>query len=142
MVRASVNAYPFTLRVTSNRLRSRPNVTIVHLKNWRCKPTVTCSENLATRFVDDLMKILLVVVLLTGVAGAYIYLHPEETRSWREGTPLAPKPTKTRLYKWQDNQGHWHITDQPPPAQGSYQTLEYRSDVNILPLPPGLQEDH
>ena len=49
--------------------------------------------------------------------------------------------TTTRAYKWRDADGGWQITDTPPSGDTPYETIEVRSDTNVLPLPPGLQGD-
>ena len=46
---------------------------------------------------------------------------------WLAGTPLAIAPTTTEVYKWRDAQGRWHITDELPAGDVSYETLHYRS---------------
>lgn len=82
------------------------------------------------------MKVaLFIIVLLAAVAG-YLYYNPELRREWFEGTPLAPAPTVTHLYKWQDETGAWHVTDTPPPSGTRYERLELHSDTNVMPLYP------
>ncbi len=44
------------------------------------------------------------------------------------------------LYKWQDKRGVWQYTQALPPAGVPYQTVEARSDVNVLPLPDQLKQ--
>ena len=83
----------------------------------------------------------LLVAALVGL-GLYSYYNPtfvhqaQQTGSKLLGTP-APA---ARLYKWRDAQGQWQITDQLPAAGTPYETLEYRHDLNVLPVPPQLQE--
>jgi hypothetical protein len=45
------------------------------------------------------------------------------------------------LYKWQDSQGTWQYTQQPPPEGVAFEEVEARSDVNVLPLPEQLKTD-
>lgn len=85
-------------------------------------------------------KLFLIIILLAAVGGGYFYLQPEVAKRWLKDTPLAPGPEITRVYKWQDAQGYWHVTDEPPPTGVEYEVTEYRDDVNVLPLPPQLQE--
>lgn len=80
-------------------------------------------------------KLLTIVVLAALGVGIYLYLHPKQAEQWLEGTPLAPEPEITRVYQWQDTQGGWRITDEPPAAGVEYELKEYRADVNVLPLP-------
>jgi hypothetical protein len=87
--------------------------------------------------------LLLIVVLL--IAGLVLYLKPEyrdriQALSSDVGlSRITPKKT-ARLFKWRDIGGSWQITDQPPPDGIEYEKLEYREDVNVLPRPPGLQQ--
>ena len=85
-------------------------------------------------------KLLLILVLGAVGAGVYLYLHPDKAGEWLQGTPLAPEPEITRVYQWRDAQGNWRITDEPPPAGIDYELKEYRADVNVLPLPPPLED--
>ena len=81
---------------------------------------------------------LLIVLLLLG--GGYLYLNPDAARQFRSQLP-APEisPKTARLYKWRNPAGEWQITDTPPPAGIDYERLDYRSDENVLPVPPGIQ---
>ncbi len=80
--------------------------------------------------------IILLLVALSGVCG-YLYFSPnswpEVWQAWVKGTPLESAPSKTQLYKWQDENGQWQITDRPPEGGTLYENLEYRSDTNIVP---------
>jgi hypothetical protein len=81
------------------------------------------------------MKIWLLILaaILTGAA-LYIYLDPGLNRQVeQEVKNLLPDQQATSLYKWRDTRGQTHITDQPPPTGTSYEMVEYRHDVNILP---------
>ena len=82
----------------------------------------------------------LILVLGAIGVGIYLYLNPDKAGDWLQGTPLAPEPEITRVYQWRDAQGSWRITDQPPPAGIDYELKEYRADVNVLPLPPQLEQ--
>ena len=77
------------------------------------------------------MNKLFLVILLAAVAGGiYFYLQPEDAKQWLKDTPFQPGSEITRVYKWRDADGHWQ----------EYEISEYRADVNVLPLPPQLQE--
>ena len=82
------------------------------------------------------MKFVIVLLLALSVAGGYLYLNPDVWQPWVKGTPLEPAPTTTRLYKWQDEDGQWQISDEPPTGEISSEILEYRSDTNIVPSIP------
>jgi len=82
----------------------------------------------------------LLLVLLA--AGVYLYLNPD---SWKQLQKL-PAQTgigrqTTHLYKWRNPAGEWQITDHTPAQGVEFEALEYRSDVNVLPVPPQLLEE-
>ena len=82
------------------------------------------------------MKFIIVLLMALSASGGYLYLNPDVWKPWVKGTPLEPAPTKTQLYKWQDDDGQWQITDRPPTGDRSYENLEYSSDTNIVPSIP------
>lgn len=76
---------------------------------------------------------LLLVVLLAAGAGYLWYFDRERANRWLQRAPVISGPSVTTAYKWRDGAGNWQITDRPP-AQGiPYETIEVRSDVNIVP---------
>ncbi len=80
------------------------------------------------------------------LAGLIVYLNPDYKARLQElvsdaGSTLSPAGKTIRLYKWRDAEGRWQISDQLPPADIDYETLDYHKDVNVLPLPPQLQND-
>lgn len=80
--------------------------------------------------------LLLVLVLATVTT---LYLFPDAARQLRRQLPGGGfTHTTDRLYKWQDARGEWQVTDVPPPAGIPYQRQDYRDDVNVLPVPPGI----
>ncbi len=89
------------------------------------------------------MKILLALVAICAIAlGVYYYLEPDRVRGWLKDADLVRAPETTRVYKWQDKQGNWHISNTPPSEQAAVEVQDYRSDQNIMPLPPQLQKDN
>ena len=86
------------------------------------------------------MRLIWLLIALLLLGGGYVYLYPDTARQLR-GQLKAPEIThKTaRLYKWRNTAGEWQITDTPPPAGIEYERLDYRSDENVLPVPPGVQ---
>jgi hypothetical protein len=91
------------------------------------------------------MRLFLLLILLLLVAGLVLYLRPEyrdrmQSLSSDLGlSRITPKKT-AHLFKWRDASGNWQITDRLPPEGVDYEKLEYREDVNVLPRPPGLQQ--
>ena len=83
--------------------------------------------------------LLFILVLLAGVGG-YFTLYPEHLPDWAAKTTLGRELQTTRVYKWQDASGQWHVSDQAPPVGTEYQTEDYSHDTNALPLPPALRD--
>lgn len=80
------------------------------------------------------LKVLLLIIVVLGAGAAYLWhFEPERATKWLEKAPVVGGPGVTTAYKWKDEDGNWQITDEPPPEGISYQTIEVRSDVNILP---------
>lgn len=50
-----------------------------------------------------------------------------------EPTPQPAAPA--RIYAWQDDDGRWNYTDQPPQGR-PYEVRQYRDDMNVLPSQP------
>lgn len=58
------------------------------------------------------------------------HFHPQARPAWVGGwLPTADSAVVT-VYRWQDEQGQWHLSDQPPDS-GSYETLQLRHDENV-----------
>jgi len=78
------------------------------------------------------MKKLLWLIFIVVVAGAIAAYMDPEFRHWLLQT-TGTQPAATRLYKWQDSQGQWQITNTPPPAGTPYTEQEYLHDTNVIP---------
>ena len=79
-----------------------------------------------------MFKFLLIICLIG--AGYYLYQHPELLSRARE----LPQQTgliqnSTEVYKWQDANGNWQITDEPPADGIPYEKLKYDHDTNVMP---------
>ena len=87
------------------------------------------------------MKKFILILLLLAIAGAaFFYLNPElrrEVESLLQSSGL--KPASTMFYKWQDADGQWQYSQDPPPEGTPFERVEARSDVNIMPLPDELK---
>ncbi|MGB7931943.1 MAG: DUF4124 domain-containing protein [Gammaproteobacteria bacterium] len=91
------------------------------------------------------MRVFLLLIVLLLVAGLVLYLRPEyrdriQDLSSDIGLSRITSKKTAHLFKWRDARGNWQITDQLPPKGVDYEKLEYREDVNVLPRPPGLQQ--
>ncbi len=88
------------------------------------------------------MKILAILVAICAIVlGVYYYLEPDQVRGWLREADLIEAPEVTRVYKWRDKQGNWHVSNAPPAKDQAVEVRDYRSDQNIMPLPPQLQRD-
>jgi len=86
---------------------------------------------------------LLVLFMFCIVAALVLWWSPElrkDAENLLRDTGL--KSTSVTLYKWQDKQGVWHYTQDPPPEGVDFEEVEARSDVNVLPLPEQLKTDN
>ncbi len=85
----------------------------------------------------------LVVLAAVGGAAALGYRHFEPAlKTYQPLAPLInPSPKTTRVYRWRDENGNWQVADSHPGENVVYEVevLEYRNDVNVLPLPPQLK---
>ncbi len=85
----------------------------------------------------------LVGLAVVGSAAAFGYRHFEPAlKTYQPLAPLInPAPKTTRVYRWRDENGHWQVADSHPGESLGYEVevLEYRGDVNVLPLPPQIR---
>ncbi len=85
------------------------------------------------------MRLPWLLLILALAAALFLYFNPETGRQLREQLPQPDFIHKTdRLYKWRNEKGEWQITDTPPANGIKYEQLNYRDDVNVLPVPPGI----
>ena len=85
------------------------------------------------------MRLLWILLAVALIGGIYFYQNPVVRNHIEDFSSDAGLSKKSaRLYKWQNAGGEWQITDQLPPEGTDYETLDYREDVNVLPLPPQL----
>lgn len=75
-------------------------------------------------------KFFLFLMLLIIGLGVTAWQNPELVSWLRKTTGTA---SKSVVYKWQDEDGGWHVTDQKPPPGIKYQEQEYLHDTNVLP---------
>jgi len=82
---------------------------------------------------------LLIFLLLAGAT--FLYVNPEyRNRLGTSASGLVTPVITSRIYKWRNDQGQWQLTDTPPPEGVVFETLEHRSDENVLPRPPQLNK--
>ena len=79
-------------------------------------------------------KILVIVLGLLIGGGVYIYLDPELMQQTEQQMDRLTGQEQTQtLYRWQDADGQWQVSDQPPPAGISYETRYYDPQTNVIP---------
>ncbi len=71
--------------------------------------------------------ILLIILLVAGAAALYLYKPGMIDRLL--GTSMQTE----RVYKWTDDKGVVHITDQPPAEGIPYETQDYLPATNVIP---------
>ncbi len=85
------------------------------------------------------MRPMWLLPILAIVATMLLYFSPATVQQLRRLLPgSAPALTTDHLYRWKNPAGEWQVTDTPPPAGVTYEPLVYRSDTNVLPVPPGI----
>lgn len=89
---------------------------------------------------------LLIILIIAAIAGAVFFSISSDDVNSPLVRGLAkiqtlkkeagPEPaTETAVYKWQDKNGEWHFSNQPPPEGAAASVSIYRSDVNIVSAP-------
>ena len=80
---------------------------------------------------------LLIALLLAG--GVSLYLNPDyRSRLFTSTANIVTPVSTSRVYKWRNDKGEWQLSDSLTPEGIAYETLEHRSDENVLPRPPQL----
>ncbi len=79
----------------------------------------------------------LFLLLVIAAALFYLYRHPAlQQQLLGQARQIAPQLGTTTLYKWQNSNGVWQYTDQPPAKGIPYTTVDADSRVNVLPVAP------
>lgn len=94
-----------------------------------------------------LLPFFIILNMLPGPNGQPMLTWAEDTKAWlaQLQTPKisqTPHPFSTRepqaveLYRWQDDKGLWHFSQQKPQDQGHVQTIQVSTQLsNIMPKP-------
>jgi len=79
------------------------------------------------------------IILLVLAVLAYMYFNPDYKQQLDNlSSEIGINKKTVYIYKWKNEKGDWQLTDKLPPPEIEYEKLEYREDVNVLPLPPQL----
>lgn len=79
------------------------------------------------------------LIILTIIATVTYYVYQDE--ALREKVmgkihQVAPELNQSTLYKWQNNQGEWQVTDKPPGKGITFTTITAQDQINVMPSPP------
>lgn len=87
-------------------------------------------------------KFILILLLLAIAAAVFFYLNPELRREAKELLQSSglQQPVSTTVYKWRDADGLLHYTQDPPSEGIPFESVEARTDVNVMPLPDELKD--
>lgn len=85
----------------------------------------------------------IVVLLLVGMGalGAYWYFNPGAQPAILADLLPSDPSAETVLYRWQDEQGQWVVTDRPPAEGITYEEVRYRDDANVIPATRPAEND-
>jgi len=75
-------------------------------------------------------------ILLGIIAAVSFYIYQDDTfRSKILGKvhQIAPELNHSTLYKWQNSQGEWQVTDKPPKKGIAFTTISSQDQVNVMP---------
>ena len=78
----------------------------------------------------------LVLICIIGSITFYIYSNEAlYAKFLGKAHQIAPELNKSTLYKWQNKQGEWQITDSPPQNGITFSTITSQDQINVLPSP-------
>ena len=75
---------------------------------------------------------LMIVLGLVAGLGVWWYFAPRSMPDWLARSIPASPSLGPPLYKWRDDKGRLHVTDQPP-ADRPYETVRYDPKTNVVP---------
>ena len=82
----------------------------------------------------DLILLDIIMPLENGFTAAeQLKKDPQLSKKVKDQTQDLVTPETTTVYKWQDANGQWQVSNQPPPGNTPYETLDYHRDANIMP---------
>ena len=64
----------------------------------------------------------------------YVYFAPDlKQQTEQQLDRLSGEKASRTLYRWQDADGQWQVSDRPPPAGTEYEILQYAPETNVIP---------
>lgn len=79
-------------------------------------------------------KIFWILVIIVAIVGGLAWFDKDFKAMLMETAGVTP--AKTMVYKWQDNKGKWHVSNNPPAKGIPYTEQEYLDNANIVPALP------
>jgi hypothetical protein len=77
----------------------------------------------------------MIVLALIACIGTWWYFAPGSMPGWLARALPASPTLGPPMYKWRDEKGRLHVTDQPP-SDRPYETLRYDPNTNVVPSGP------
>lgn len=75
---------------------------------------------------------ILLAVLTGGML--YVYLDPSLNRqAGQQINKLLDSEQSRTLYRWQNAEGQWQVSDTPPAAGIPYEAVQYNRNTNVVP---------
>jgi hypothetical protein len=76
------------------------------------------------------------IMIVAVIIGVYFMVYPERLNIL---TGEEEQLQQTTLYKWQDTDGTWQYTTEPPPGDIPFEQVTYDHNTNVMPLPDALK---
>lgn len=77
-----------------------------------------------------------ILLAICFIAALYIYQDENlQKRLMGKVHQVAPEFNKSTLYKWQNSNGEWQVTDKPPSIGITYTTITSQDQINVMPSP-------
>lgn len=93
---------------------------------------VTYGDGTNAPFERSMGKKIIFFLVIIVIALAVLAIYNPSVKHWLLQTS-GTLQDKTVVYKWQDANGKWQISNQPPPSGTPYTEQEYLHDTNVLP---------
>lgn len=77
-----------------------------------------------------------ILLAIITTAALYVYLDESVQKELLAKVhQVTPELNKSTLYKWQNSNGEWQITDKPPRKGVTFTTITSQDQVNVVPSP-------
>ncbi len=93
---------------------------------------VICGDGTTTPSEPVMWKKIIVLLVMIAIAVAVLAIYNPTFKHWLLQSS-GKLQDKTIVYQWQDANGQWQISNQPPPAGTAFTKQEYLHNNNVLP---------